>query len=207
MRGFYSRDPSRRLAPTFSSPTHCLTLKPSFSIIVIFGAPVQTVKGELDDPVGVLASLVSSTVSLGLPRASGHLYVIGQLLTDASRDRVLATTLGNACFGRRSDDHAHRQALGIGGGGTEVGVSISPDGAGDGVTERSVEGGRLRGFGPFLAAHALSPSCPDHVRSDVLYVAMELLDCSTTACIDAAVALPQVDIEVYCVVGVYHIAE
>lgn len=119
--------------------------------------------------------------------------MIGQLLTDASRDRVLAATLGNVCFGRR-DDHAHRHALGIGGGsgGTEVGMSISPGGAGGGATASNVEGERLRGFGPFLAAHALSASCPDHVKSDVLYVAMELLDCSTTAYMDATIALLQV---------------
>lgn len=144
--------------------------------------------------MGVLASLVSSTVSLGLPRASGHLYLIGQLLADASHDRALATTLGNACFGRHCDDHARRQALGVGDG-NDVGVTTSSGGGEGGVTETSVEEERLRGFGPFLSAHALSASCPDHIKSDVLYVAMELLDCCTTACMDAAVA-PQVDVYV-----------
>lgn len=114
--------------------------------------------------------------------------MIGQLLTDASRDRALATTLGNACFGRRCVDHAHQKAFRIGGG-NDVGRSISSGGAGGGVTGSSAEEERLRGFGPFLAAHALSTSCPDHVKSDVLYVTMELLDCCTTACMDAAVAL------------------
>lgn len=129
--------------------------------------------------MGVLASLVSSTVSLGLPRALVHLYLVGQLLTNASHDLALATTLGNACFGR-CDDLAHPQALGAGHGN-----------GGGGMTERGVEQERLRGFGSFLASHALSASCQDHVKSDVLYVALELLDCCTTA---GATIAPQVSV-------------
>ncbi|CAM9160635.1 unnamed protein product, partial [Scytosiphon promiscuus] len=129
-------------------------------------------KEELQDPVGVLASLVSSIVSLGLPRASSQLYLVGQLLTSASRDRVVATTLGNACFHPLGEEHhAVEQQLHH----AIVGMDES--------------GGRiqLRGFGSFLAAHALSASCPDHVKSDVLYVAMELLDCCTTAGMTAGI--------------------
>eukprot|EP00903_Cladosiphon_okamuranus_P005498 g5479.t1 len=139
-------------------------------------------KDELDDPVGVLASLVSSTVSLGLPRASGHIYLIGQLLTNASHDLALATVLGNACFGRYGRDNHHPShplgvANGSGGGG-----GVPGGGCGGCMTERrGVEQERFQGFGSFLASHALSASCQDHVKSDVLFVALELLDCCATA--------------------------
>lgn len=172
----------------------------------------QALKDELDDPVGVLASLVSSTVSLGLPRASGHLYLVGQLLTNASHDLALATALGNACFGRCGDDcdddghlaHPQAAALGVsvagGSGGDGAGVPVpggycrgGGGGGGRAVAERrSAEQERLGGFGTFLASHALSASCQDHVKSDVLYVALELLDCCTTAGASTTIASLQV---------------
>lgn len=158
----------------------------------------QALKDDLGDPVGVLASFVSSTVSLGLPRASGHLYLVGQLLTNASHDLALATALGNACFGRGDDHLAHPQraaALGVADGNGGGGVGMAPGGCRGGVTEKSVELERLRGFGSFLASHALSASCQDHVKSDVLYVALELLDCCCCCCCCAtagATIAPQV---------------
>ena len=183
-----SHSPSRR---RFSRP--CSTL-PSSALSLLFATLVQALKEDLDHPVGVLASLVSSTISFGLPRAAAHLYLIGQIATCASHDRALATTLGNACFGR-CDDQAHRRAPPFGGGsGTEEGSrgGTRVSGGGRGVaTESGVEGEEgLGGFAPFLAAHAVSASCPDRVKSDVLYVAMELLDCCTVAC---TAATPQVN--------------
>lgn len=149
----------------------------------------QALKDDLDDPVAVLASLVSSTVSLGLPRASGHLFLVGQLLTNASHDLALATTLGDACFGRR-DDLAHPQAA------PPPGVAGGNGGGGEGMpgsaAERGMQQERLRGFGNFLASHAVSASCQDRVKSDVLYVALELLDCCTTA--GATAVAPQVSV-------------
>lgn len=166
---------------------------------------LQALKDELDDPVGVLASLVSSTISLGLPRASGHLYLVGQLLANASHDLALASTLANACFGRYRDDHrlAHPQATALGIADRSGGSGGVPGGGGgDAVTERrSVEQERFQvrfqGFGSFLASHALSASCQDHVKSDVLYVALELLDCCSTA---GATFAPQVRVVVVVVV-------
>ncbi|CAM9618499.1 unnamed protein product [Ectocarpus fasciculatus] len=136
-------------------------------------------KEELPDPVAVLTSLISSTVSFGLPRASGHLYLVGKLLTNASHDRALAAALGNSCFGRR-DGHAQRQqqALAIG---DRRGQGIFPGHGGSGFETRD-KGEELRGFGAFLAAQALSTSCSDHLKSDVLFVALELLDCCTAGC-------------------------
>lgn len=135
--------------------------------------------------MAVLTSLISSTVSLGLPRASVHLYLVGKLLANASHDRVLAATLGNSCF-RRRDGHGQRQqqALAIG---DRSGQGIVPSHGGSGV-EISDEGEELRGFGAFLAAQALSTSCSDHTKSDVLFVALELLDCCTTVCMGAGIA-------------------
>lgn len=52
-------------------------------------------------------------------------------------------------------------------------------GTGGGNPSRSVED-QFRGFGSFLAAQAVSVSCPDNVKSDVLYIAMELVDCCAT---------------------------
>lgn len=116
--------------------------------------------------MSVLASLVSRIVSFGLPRASGHLYLVGQLLTNASHDRALAATLGNACITR--GDEAPRGCEG----GLVGGADLR----------------RFHGFGSFLAAHTVSVSCPDSIKSDVLYVAMELLDCCTAAHVDPNVA-------------------
>lgn len=136
--------------------------------------------------MAVLTSLISSTVSFGLPRASGHLYLVGKLLANASHDRALAATLGKSCFGRR-DGHAQRQqqSLAIG---DRSGQGNVPSHGGSGV-ETSDEGEELRGFGEFLAAQALSTSCSDHTKSDVLFVALELLDCCTAACVGAGIAL------------------
>ncbi|CAM9827019.1 unnamed protein product [Ectocarpus sp. 6 AP-2014] len=142
-------------------------------------------KEELPDPVAVLTSLISSTVSLGIPRASGHLYLVGKLLANASHDRALAATLGNSCFGRR-DGHGQRQqqALAIG---DRSGQGIVPGHGGSGAETRD-EGEELRGFGAFLAAQALSTSCSDHTKSDVLFVALELLDCCMAVCMGAGIA-------------------
>ncbi|CAN0375875.1 unnamed protein product, partial [Ectocarpus sp. 12 AP-2014] len=142
-------------------------------------------KEELPDPVAALTSLISSTVSLGLPRASGHLYLVGKLLANASHDRALAATLGNSCFGR-CDGHGQRQqqALAIG---DRSGQGIVASHGGSGV-ETSDEGEELRGFGAFLAAQALSTSCSDHTKSDVLFVALELLDCCTAVCMGTGIA-------------------
>ncbi len=140
----------------------------------------------------VLASLVSRTLSLGLPRAAAHLYLIGQITTFASHDRALAAILGNACFGRRDDRAPHQIPLppfggGAGAGDGRGGGLRTPGRGRGGATENGVEGEEwLRGFGSFLAAHAVSASCPDEVKSDVLYVAMELLDCCTVACMTTA---------------------
>lgn len=114
--------------------------------------------------MGVLVSLVSRIVSLGLPRASGHLFIVGQLLTEASHDPALAVILGRACVGKNDALQGEGDA-----------GRFSCDPAGTGGTRH------LRGFSSFLAAHCTSASCPDHVKSDLMYVAMELLDCCTAA--------------------------
>lgn len=120
--------------------------------------------------MGVLSSLISSTLSLGLPRASGHLYLVGQLLISASHDRALAITIGNACM-------------------MHEGAPIESNGIFcRSRTAEGIEGSNFGGFASFLAAHAVSSSCPDHVKSDVIYVAMELLDCCATAGVDLGIA-------------------
>lgn len=125
----------------------------------------KVLKDELPDPVGVLASLVSRTVSLGLPRASGHLYTIGQLLANASHDRALSAFLADACAN-------------VGG---DANVGNSSRRSGDHTSAAGGGGKAFLGFASFLAAHAVSVSCQDDIRSDVIYVAMEVLDCCTTA--------------------------
>lgn len=103
--------------------------------------------------MGTLASLVSRIISLGLPRASNHLFAVGQLLSDASQDQALAATLTGACI-------TYTQS-----GGEapccRVDESLSP----------------FRSFASFLAAHVSSLSLLDQVKSDVIYVTLELLDC------------------------------
>lgn len=115
--------------------------------------------------MGVLASLVSRTVSLGLPRASGHLFTVGQLLANASHDRALSGFLADACT--NGGDAANA------GNCRRSGDRTSAGGGGD----------AFRGFASFLAAHAVSVSCADDIRSDVIYVAMEVLDCCTAAAV------------------------
>lgn len=152
-------------------------MHPSLSLFVLvsssfFHSPPQTLKGELPDPVGTLTSLVSRTISLGIPRASGHLFLVGQLLTNASHDRTLATTLGIFCTELGS---------------TAEGSCFTNDGRMEDFGQEA-----LREFPSFLAAHAVSVSCPDHIKSDVMYVAMELLDCCKVATRDLS-RVSQVD--------------
>lgn len=108
--------------------------------------------------MGVLAVLASRTMSLGLPRASGHLYLIGQLLTQLSHDHTLVITLGRACV-RQNDSRT----------------------AGTSGRAARFGGEHFVTFASFLASHAASASCLDHVKSDVIYVSMELLDFCTMA--------------------------
>lgn len=74
----------------------------------------------------------------------------------------------------------------------------------DGAGRGGVPGGRIggagsvlpfRGFASFLAAHAVSVSSPDHVKSDVIFVAMELLDCCLAVAADQSRGLLQVHSE------------
>ena len=135
----------------------------------------QILKGEIPDPVGVLVSLVSRIVSIGLPRASGHLFLVGQLLECASQDPVLATTLGRACIG--SNDAP----------------LDSKEGGSNACPGEVNSMGHFQGFTSFLAAHCVSTSCPAHIKSDLMYVAMELVDCCTTA---AAAGLEELSAQV-----------
>lgn len=121
----------------------------------------KALKAELPDMVDTLLSLVSSTVSLGLPRASNHLFAIGQLLADASRDRAFAAILAESC-----------KILAPGG------SEVTGCRAENAMTS-------LGGFVSFLAGNIVSTSSPDHVKSDLMYVALELLDCIVMAKNDA----------------------
>lgn len=66
---------------------------------------------------------------------------------------------------------------------------VRPGNSGIADRDRAEEGiGRqFCGFAAFLAANAVSASCPDHIKSDVMYVAMELLDCCTMAGVDLGI--------------------
>ncbi|CAM9489958.1 unnamed protein product, partial [Choristocarpus tenellus] len=117
---------------------------------------LQALRDELVDVAGTLVALMSRSMAIGLPRASGHLFTLGQLLTDASKDVALAS-------------HLYLQV--IWGGGKEGNM--------DGTVH--LPGPRMRTtreFTSFLSAHATSRIAPDHVRSDVIYIALELLECS-----------------------------
>ncbi|CAM9350518.1 unnamed protein product, partial [Sphacelaria rigidula] len=133
-----------------------------------------SLKDELPDPIGTLVSLVSRTLSLGLPRASGHLLAIGKLLSDAWQDPPLATFLADACM---ADASAVTAAAAAPGG--------SARGGGVAGGERGVDGRvvttAFSEFAAFLAHAASSSSLSDQVKSDVVFVAMELLQCCLTA--------------------------
>lgn len=149
--------PSKRLILNTSSvvSSTCMTSNDVHTNITKYSR--KTLKSELPDPVNTLASLISRTMSLGLPRASGHLYAIGQLLSDASQDRALAMIIADACM--------------AGATAAAMGWSMMRGAVGGGCPTPLSE------FSSFLASHAASASSPDHIKSDVVYVAMELLDC------------------------------
>lgn len=117
----------------------------------------KALKTEFPDLMRALAALVTSTVSLGLPRASNLLFVVGQLLAYASHDRAFAALVAEACM------------TGAPGRGATAGGEASAD-----LTA-------FGGFASFLEANAVSVSSPDEVKSDLIYVAWELVECFLVA--------------------------